>query len=99
MEKILLAQEAVDDFEDDTVEERTYTLRKRIRLSTSQSTKTKSPYVYKRPYKRKNPIMHLPTELLYKIFSFLSNEELGEEILETQLVSIRNFFCQFQEKP
>ncbi|KAI4457103.1 f-box-like domain superfamily [Holotrichia oblita] len=80
MEKTLLAQEAVDDFEDDAAEERTYMLRKRIRLSTTQSTKTKSPYVYKRPYRRKNPIMHLPTELLYKIFSFLSNEELGKTV-------------------
>ncbi|KRT83646.1 hypothetical protein AMK59_3295 [Oryctes borbonicus] len=81
MEQNLLKQETLDDFcNDESAEEKVYMLRKRIRLSTGQSSANRSPYVYKRSYKRKNPIMHLPTELLYKIFSFLPNEELAKSV-------------------
>lgn len=78
MERDLLIQEEVDNLDkDDQTPDSNYMLRKRPRLSYTKGASKKSPYVYKRPYRRKNPIMHLPTEILYKIFSFLTNEELG----------------------
>ncbi|GJQ81774.1 hypothetical protein Trydic_g319 [Trypoxylus dichotomus] len=78
MEQNLLKQEPLDN--DEEAEERTYMLRKRPRLSTEHASPKKSPYVYKRSYRRKNPIMYLPTELLYKIFSFLPNDELAKSV-------------------
>lgn len=77
MDNKSLEQGTTDDREDEGyVEENRHRLRKRIRLS-SYTNANRSPYVYKRTYRRKNPIMHLPTEIMYKIFSLMTNEELG----------------------